>query len=78
MKLTEAHRQTLEACPDWSSPFEIMHRRHDATGDIVCPRGLRNALGRLRNLGMVEYGPPNDTYRITPAGRLALSSVREP
>lgn len=72
-KLTKAMRECLEACPDWSAPFEIMWRRHETTDEIVDPRGNRNALGRLRNLGLVEYGPPNDTYRITDAGRQALS-----
>ncbi len=71
-KLTKAQRETLKHCPDWSAPFEIMYRRREATGEVVSPYGLRTTLGRLRNLGMVEYGPPNDTYRITLEGRTAL------
>lgn len=76
-KLTKAMRDTLNACPDWSASFEIMHRRRLATGEIVSPYGLRTMLGRLRNLGLVEYGPPNDTYRITDLGRSALGEQPE-
>lgn len=71
-KLTEARRATLLACPDWSAPFEIAHRRHDATGEIVDLGWQLQTLGWLRNRGFVEYGPPNNTYRLTPAGRAAL------
>lgn len=71
-KLTEAQRQTLEACADWSAPFEVMFRRHDRSGEIIDPSGQRKILGRLRNLGFVDYGMCNDTFRITDAGRTAL------
>lgn len=73
-QLTRAEMQTLLCCPDWSAPFEVMYRRHDLSGEIISPSGQRRILGRLRNLGFVEYGMPNDTYRITPAGLRALSS----
>jgi hypothetical protein len=72
MKLTEAQRQTLEACPDWSASFEIAYRRHDMSGQIIDLGGQQNILGRLRNLGLVEYGMCNDTFRITEAGRIAI------
>lgn len=72
--LSVAQRQTLEACKDWSAPFEIAYRRHEQTGVIVDLGGQRQILGRLRYLGMIKYGPPNDTYRITNLGRTALSS----
>jgi hypothetical protein len=77
-ELTRAQRATLLACPDWSAPFEVMHRRHKATGAIVSPRGLRNTLGRLRNLGLVEHSMPNGTYRILPGARSALSNATTP
>lgn len=73
-RLTKAQRETLAACADWLAPFEIMQRRHQTTGEIVCPRGLRNALGFLRNRGLVEYGRCNDTFRLTQAGRAALAN----
>lgn len=76
-KLTKVLRECLEACQDWSAPFEILWRRHEATNDIICPRGNRNALGRLRNLGLVEYGAANGTYRSTPAGRSALTKEKQ-
>jgi DNA-binding PadR family transcriptional regulator len=40
-------------------------------------QGTINALGRLRNLDLVEYGQPNDTYRITDLGRAALKQERD-
>ena len=44
-KLTKAMRATLPHCLDWSAPFEIMYRRHDATGEIVEPAGLAEHAG---------------------------------
>lgn len=74
-KLTDAQRNTLQACSDWAAPFEITSYRNDATGEIVDLGGLRNTLGWLRNRGLVEYGMMNDTWRITPAGRAALEGA---
>lgn len=71
-ELTRVQREVLTHCPDWSAPFEINWRRHEATGEIVSLTSTEQALGRLRNLGLVEHSPANDTYRITEAGRLAL------
>lgn len=73
MKLTDAQRDTLRACPDWAAPYEIAMHRNDATGEIIDLGGQRQILGRLRNLNLVEYGMCNDTYRITEAGRALLS-----
>jgi hypothetical protein len=78
MRLTEAQQQTLQACQDWSAPYEVAYRRHDLTGDIIDLGGQCSVLGRLRNLGLVEYAMCNDTFRITPAGRLALTSGSKP
>jgi hypothetical protein len=63
---------------DWAAPFEIAYHRNDATGEVISLDGQRQILGRLRNLGLVEYGMENDTYRITPAGRSILDGGREP
>lgn len=76
-KLTKAQLACLAACPDWAAPYEVTWRRHETTGEIVSTRGTRQALGRLRNLGLVEYGMPNDTYRITEAGCAALASATD-
>ena len=75
-ELTKARRETLEHCPDWSAPFEILWRRHEATGDIISMTGLEQTLGWLRNRGLVEYGPGNSTYRQTDAGRALLSQEK--
>jgi hypothetical protein len=75
-KLTKAMRETLQACPDWSAPFEVMWRRHEATDEIIDPTGSLQILGRLRNLGLVEYGWQNGTFRITAAGRSALEASK--
>ena len=73
-KLTKAERATLTACPDWSASYEIAHRRNDATGEIVDLGGQHNILVQLRKRGLVEYGPPNNTWRITPTGRAMLEA----
>jgi hypothetical protein len=77
VKLTKARRETLEHCPDWSAPFEIAYRRHEATGEIVSLLGTEQAIGWLRNQGLVEFGWENGTYRQTPAGLAALEANRE-
>lgn len=73
MKLTDAQRDTLLACVDWAAPYEIAYHRNDATGEIIDLGGQRQILGRLRNLGLVEHGMCNNTYRITEAGRALLA-----
>lgn len=73
--MTPARLATLRHCLDWSAPFEIAHRRHAETGEIVDLGGLRNTLGWLRNRGLVEYGMANDTYRVTVVGRAALTNA---
>lgn len=72
-KLTKSRRETLECCPDWSASFEIVFRRNGRSGDIVSLTGTEQALGWLRNRGLVEVHPGNGTYRQTDAGRAALS-----
>jgi hypothetical protein len=59
MKLTEAQRQMSRTCVA-------------ARLSAVLLGGQQNILGRLRNLGLVEYGMCNDTFRITEAGRIAI------
>lgn len=72
MKLTKAQRECLAECLDWSAPYEVTWRRHVASGQIVSPTGTEQALGRLRNLGLVKYSMAQGTYRATDAGRAAL------
>ncbi len=72
MKLTNVQRECLAQCLDWSAPYEVTRRRHVATGRIISPAGTQQALGRLRNLGLVKYSLAQGTYRATDAGRAAL------
>ncbi len=71
-RLTEAQRQVLECCPDWSASWEIAARRTRRFGVEVYSRRTEVLLGRLQSAGLVEYGAPNQVWRITPAGRAKL------
>jgi len=64
-KLTEAEATILAAIPDWSAPYEV----RDRTGVTM----LLGHLGGLVTAGLAEYGPANNTYRQTPAGRALLA-----
>ena len=71
-RLTEAQRQVLECCPDWSAAWEIAARRARRFGPEVYSRRTETLLRRLQARGFVEYGEPNQTWSATPAGRAAL------
>ena len=80
-KLTEVQKQTLRFCLDWSAPFEVAERRRLA-GKNVFSKRVSSQLENLHRRGLVEFGRSQGTYRITPAGRLAISgkadSERDP
>ncbi len=71
MKLTKARRETLEACLDWSAPYEVAARRRER-GSIVYAQRAEAMLKALRAWGLVKYGAANNTYRITVDGLKAL------
>lgn len=74
MKLTKAQREILECCPDWSAPYEVAQRRREK-GVNVFTRQMASRLSGLHVCGLLEYGPANNTYRITEAGRTALRNA---
>jgi predicted transcriptional regulator len=73
-RLTKARRETLEAIADWSAPFEVAERRR-AKGSNVFARRADGMLRLLVKWGLAKYGPQNNTYRITDAGRAALKDT---
>jgi hypothetical protein len=75
-ELTKAQRETLECCPDWSAPFEVADRRR-GRGTNVFSRRAEVMLRSLTKRGLVEFGKPNGTYRITPAGRALIAKEAE-
>jgi hypothetical protein len=70
MKITATKIRYLMAVSDWSAPYEIAQRFgwSEAAGEKVKPY-----LGRLIGEGLVTWSRANNTYRITDAGRSALS-----
>lgn len=71
VKLTKADVETLRACDDWKAAYEVVQIR----GLKSTPANHRNVLKRIYQLcgkGLLKYGSPNATYRITDAGRVAL------
>ncbi|TCV66332.1 hypothetical protein EDE09_11683 [Neorhizobium sp. S3-V5DH] len=78
-KLTPTQREVLGHCQDWSAAFEVAERRVD-DGARTDWKRTQDVLMALHKRGLVEYGEVNATYRITDAGRAALSpspSTRE-
>jgi len=74
-KLTKAESETLTLCMDWSAPYEVADRRRKLHPTLsVYPSGVARMLSRLQEAGLVAYGAANNTFRITDAGRTALSS----
>lgn len=65
-KITEQQKVYLRAIEDWKAPFEVEA--------IVGLGPARLPLQRLVKLGWAQYGKPNNTYKITDAGRAALTS----
>lgn len=72
-KLSTAQFESLECCPDWSAAFEIKERRMERFGSRTTWQRQQDVMMRLEKRGLVEFGAPNSTYRITNAGREALA-----
>lgn len=71
MKLTKADIETLKACDDWKAPWQVVTLR-GLKSTPTNHRNVRNRLIELWNSGALEFGIPNQTYRISDAGRAAL------
>lgn len=76
-KLTRAQAEVLAMILDWSADYEVAERLH-AEPTIRQRRGVRMILRRLTTLEYAMFAPDNWTYRITPAGRSALSNEPTP
>lgn len=73
--ISARRRLYLEAVTDWSAPFEVAARIGDTPPPDI--RVVKSVLGHLRAIGLVEYGAPNGTYRITDDGRAVLAKEDE-
>jgi hypothetical protein len=71
-KLTKAQARVLGAITDWLAAYEVAERLFDDP-DVTARRGVQKVLGRLVTLGYAKLSVANATYRITDAGRTALS-----
>lgn len=71
MKLTKADIETLRACDDWKATFEVMTIRK-LRNSAATYREVQRRIDALRRKGLLEFGKPNTTYRLTEAGRAAL------
>lgn len=74
-QITAAQKEILGYCDDWSAAFEVAERRVD-NGSRTDWRRTQDVLMKLHKLGLVKYGAANATYRITDAGRAALSTPK--
>lgn len=76
-KLTPTQREILGHCQDWSAAFEVAERRVE-DGARTDWKRTQDVLMALHKRGLVEYHQGNATYRITDAGRAALSQSPSP
>lgn len=70
-KLTKADTETLKACDDWKATYEVMYIRQ-LRSSAATFREVQRRIDSLLRKGLLEFGKPNTTYRITDAGREAL------
>ncbi|MGW9333633.1 hypothetical protein [Bosea sp. NPDC055594] len=73
-KLTKAQALYLGAIHDWAAPYEVQ-----ATLGLMTVKTatVEKVLKFLVRDGFAKYGATQNTYRITPAGRLALENTDE-
>lgn len=71
VKLTKADVETLRACDDWKATFEVIAIRK-LRNSATTYRAVQQRIDRLLRNGLLKFGKPNTTYRITDAGRAAL------
>ncbi len=71
--LTVADIETLKACDDWKATFEVIAiKRLPPSAESY--RSAQQHIDALLERGLLEFGRPNTTYRITAAGRAALAT----
>lgn len=75
MKLTKADIETLRACDDWKATFEVMAIRR-LRNTAATYRSVQKRVDMLLRRGLLKFGKPNTTYRITEAGRKALEETK--
>lgn len=75
MKLTKADIETLRACDDWKATFEVMAIRR-LQNTAATYMSLQKRVDMLLRRGLLKFGKPNTTYRITEAGRAALEEAK--
>lgn len=75
MKLTKADIETLRACDDWKATFEVMAIRR-LRNTAATYRSVQKRVDMLLRRGLLKFGKPNTTYRITEAGRAALEEAK--
>ncbi|MGV1787318.1 MULTISPECIES: hypothetical protein [Agrobacterium] len=71
VNLTKADVETLRACDDWKATFEVIAIRQ-LRNSAASYRAVQQRIDKLLRNGLLEFGKPNTTYRITDAGRAAL------
>jgi hypothetical protein len=73
VKLTKVQREILECCRDWTAPFEVAKRRRE-NGVLVYSGRMRSRLHGLHAIGLLQFGPQNETFKLTDAGCEALAA----
>lgn len=69
--ITDRARLYLRCIVDWKAPYEIAALLGDTPPPSI--NDVKRMLGRLAARGLVYHSRANDTYRVTIAGREALS-----
>lgn len=70
INLTGRARLYLQCIDDWKAPYEVAAMIGDTPPPSI--NDVKRMLGRLAARGFVKYYKPNNTYRVSDAGRSAM------
>jgi hypothetical protein len=75
-ELTKAKQIVMAEITDWCSPHEVA-RKHGYDNPGPASRSYGKMLAELHRAGLAEWHQPNNTYRLSAAGRSALSTLAD-
>ena len=75
MRLKQQDHSVLCAIDDWKAPFEVVKILYPTRKRVFQRErvAIERSLNSLHRRGLADYGKPNNTYKITDAGRAALA-----
>lgn len=74
-RLSQQDHSVLCAIADWKAPFEVVATLYPTRKRVLQRErvSIERSLNSLHRRGLADYGRPNNTYKVTDAGREALA-----